>query len=60
MLEIAKNDQRKVFFENCLDPRILQELQNESQAWRERITVDFSIKSSQYFLETPKKFWRLS
>jgi len=37
VLEIAKNDQTKIFFENCIDPRLLQALQNESEAWKENI-----------------------
>jgi len=37
MTELAKNDQRKILFESCVDPKILQEIESNEYSWKETI-----------------------
>jgi len=55
MTELAKNDQRKILFESCVDPKILQEIESNEHTWKETI-MKLEKNLSEYLTNVRRKY----
>ncbi len=55
MTELAKNDQRKILFESCVDPKILSEIESIDQNWKETI-MKLEKSLSEYLASIRRKY----
>jgi len=55
LTELAKNDQRKILFESCVDPKILSELESIDQNWKEKL-LKLEKSLSEYLTNIRRKY----